>query len=75
MTIFVMCKMTPISVRLNFKNFILRSCAVLELLRKVPPPSGEIGLSDIRIEEGSQLYEIIGVVRVLLKAHPESIIY
>ena len=49
--IVVMCKMTPISVRLNLKNFILMSCAVLELLRKVsqgggicPPPPGEIGL-------------------------------
>ena len=43
-----MCKMTPISVRLNLKNFILISFAVLELLRKVgirPPPPGEIGLN------------------------------
>ena len=46
-----MCKMTPISVRLNLKNFILISCAVMELLRKVslgggrnPPPPGEIRL-------------------------------
>ena len=43
-----MCKMTPISVRLNLKNFILISCAVLELLRKVfrgaDSPPGEIGL-------------------------------
>ena len=46
-----MCKITPIGVRLNLKNFILISCAVLELLRKVPrgggrnpPPTGEIGL-------------------------------
>ena len=44
-----MCKMTPISVRLNLKNFILISFAVLELLRKVSqggrnPPPGEIGL-------------------------------
>ena len=30
-----MWKMTPISVRLNLKNFILISCAVFELLRKV----------------------------------------
>ena len=35
MRIVIMCKMTPISVRLNLKNFILISCAVLELLRKV----------------------------------------
>ena len=46
-----MCKMTPISVRLNLRNFILISCAVLELLRKVTwgggirPPPGEIGLT------------------------------
>ena len=29
-----MCKMTPIGVRLDLKNFILISCAVLELLKK-----------------------------------------
>ena len=41
-----MWKMTPISVRLNLKNFILISCAVLELLRKVSQGGGgEIGLS------------------------------
>ena len=46
-----MCKMTPIDVRLNLKKFILISCAVLELLRKVSqrdgirPPPGEIGLT------------------------------
>ena len=45
-----MCKMTPISVRLNLKNFILISFAVLELLTKVSQaradsPPGEIGLS------------------------------
>ena len=47
-----MCKMTPIGVRLNLKNFILISCGVTELLRKASPgeripPSplpGEIGL-------------------------------
>ena len=42
-----MCKMTPISVRLKVKNFILISCAVLELLRKVfrgDGIPGEIGL-------------------------------
>ena len=43
-----MCKMTPISVGLNLENFILISCAVLELLRKVSQggriPPGEIGL-------------------------------
>ena len=52
MRIVIMCKMSPISVRLNLKNFILISCAVLELSRKVsqrgrnppPPPPGEIGL-------------------------------
>ena len=47
-----MSKTTPIGVRLNLKNFILISCAVMELLRKVsqggrnpPPPPGEIGLN------------------------------
>ena len=46
-----MCKMILISVGLNLENFILISCAVLELLRKVSrgggirPPPGEIGLS------------------------------
>ena len=51
-----MCKVTPIGVKLNLKNFILISCAVLELLRKVsqggrnpPPPPGEIGLIEIHI--------------------------
>ena len=50
MRIFIMCKMIPISVRLDLKNFILISCAVLELLRKVSqggrirPPPGEMGL-------------------------------
>ena len=43
MRIVILCKMTPISIRLNLKNFTLISCAVLELLRKVswggnPPP-------------------------------------
>ena len=43
--IVIMCKITPIRVRLNLKNFILISCAVREFLRKVsqgernPPPS------------------------------------
>ena len=50
MRIVIMYKMTPISVRLNLKNFILISCAVLELLRKVSQgggirPHGEIGLN------------------------------
>ena len=40
MRIVIMCKMTPISVRLNWKNFILISCAVLELLRKVSQGGG-----------------------------------
>ena len=44
--------MTPISVGLNLENFILISCAVLELLRKVsqggnPLPPGEIGLNGL----------------------------
>ena len=40
----------PIGVRLNLKDFILISCAVMELLRKVSqgaesaPPPGEMGL-------------------------------
>ena len=52
-----MCKMTPIGVRLDLKNFILISCAVLELLRKVSQgegggirPLGEIGLNSIANE-------------------------
>ena len=50
MRIVIMWKMTPISVRLNLKNFILISCAILELLRKVSqggicPSPGEIGLT------------------------------
>ena len=51
MRIVIMCKRTPISVGLNLENFILISCAVLELLRKVSrgggirPSPGEIGLS------------------------------
>ena len=54
MRIVIMCKMTPIRVRLNLKNFILISCAVLELLRKVSQgaesaPRGEIGLTDLFI--------------------------
>ena len=49
MRVAIMCKMTPISVRLNLKNFTLISCAILELLRKVSQgggirPPGEIGL-------------------------------
>ena len=47
-----MCKMTPISVGLNLENFILISCAVLQLLRKASRGggesasfSGEIGLT------------------------------
>ena len=52
MRIVIMCKMTPISVRLNLKNFIWISCAVLELLRKVSQggqnlPPGEIGLRSV----------------------------
>ena len=35
MRIVTVCKMTPIAVRLNLKNFLLIPCAVLELLRKV----------------------------------------
>ena len=33
-------QMTPIGVRLNLKNLILISCAVLELLRKVSQGGG-----------------------------------
>ena len=51
MKIVIVCKMTPISVRLNLKNFILISCAVLELLRKVSQGggSGEIGLKKMEV--------------------------
>ena len=49
MRIVIMWKMTLINVRLNLKNFILISCAVLELLRKVSrgaeSPPGEMGLN------------------------------
>ena len=62
MRIVIMCKMTPISVRLNLKNFILISCALLELLRKVsrgggqnPPPPGEIGISMINLVKDKSL--------------------
>ena len=50
MRIVTMCKMTPKGVRLNMKNFIVLSCGVTELLRKVsqgrnpPPPPGEVRL-------------------------------
>ena len=49
MRIVIMCKMTPIGVRLNLENFIVISYAILELLRKVSQgggirPPGEIGL-------------------------------
>ena len=55
MGIVIMCKMTPIGLRLNLKNFILLFCAVLEFSRKVSqggesaPP--EIGLSYGRISD------------------------
>ena len=46
-----MCKMTPIGVRLNLKNFMLISCGVKELLSLpgggILPPPGEIGLKQI----------------------------
>ena len=44
--------MTPIGVRLNFKNFIFMSCAVIELLRNVCQggrirlSSGKVGLKE-----------------------------
>ena len=41
-----MCKMTRISVRLNLKNFILISCAVLELLSKVSQGAESAPLPD-----------------------------
>ena len=43
-----MWKMTPISVRLNLKKFILTSCAVMELLRKVSQGGGAGG-SGVRL--------------------------
>ena len=58
-----MCKMAPRSVRLNLKNFILISCAVLELLRKVSRGAespGEIGLMCLTTSKnwgGGLIYE------------------
>ena len=55
MTIVIMCKMAPLRVGLNLENFILISCAVLELLRNVSQggadsaPPGEIGLNVINL--------------------------
>ena len=47
------------SLRLNLKNLILISCAVMKLLRKVsqggrnpPPPPGEIGLNNVTFFSG-----------------------
>ena len=53
MRIITKCNMTPRGVKLNFKNFILISCGVTELLKKVfqwgaesaPTPPGEVGLT------------------------------
>ena len=46
--IVITCKMTPIGVKLNLKNFILISYAVSEEsappAQRNPPPPGEIGL-------------------------------
>ena len=55
-----MCKMTPIGVRLNLKNFILISCTVMELLKKVsrgaesalPPPKVRKGQRNLNHEIG-----------------------
>ena len=51
MRIVFMCKMTPIGVRLNLTNFILKSCAVMELLRKVSQgaqsPPDEMGFTPL----------------------------
>ena len=40
MRIATMCKMTPIGARLNLKSFILISCGVMELSRKVSEGGG-----------------------------------
>ena len=40
MRIFTICKMTPIGVRLNLKNFFLISCGVTQLSRKVSRGGG-----------------------------------
>ena len=45
-----MCKMTPIGVRLNLKNFLLISFAVLELLRKVSQGGGSVPPREIGLK-------------------------
>ena len=53
MRIVITYKMTPIGVRINFRNFIVISYAFSELLRKVsqggrnPPPPCQIGLRSV----------------------------
>ena len=51
MKIVIMCKMTPIGIKLNLKNVILIFFTVMELLRKVSQrgeirhPPGGVGLT------------------------------
>ena len=54
MKIVIMCKMTPICVRLNLKNFILIFCGVTELLRKVS--NGEAESASLLGETGLKSY-------------------
>ena len=66
-----MCKMTPISVRLNLKNSILMSCGVLELLRKVSQGGTESDFTTWTTTVTSnnitfQLYSIKGAIELKL---------
>ena len=54
-TVVTMCKMTPIDVRLNSKNFILKSCGVTELLRKFPGGGRILGAREVGLREAFQV--------------------